>query len=266
MKAYSRSNCATSYLRGSSRAGCTARASPQIACIPVSSPHALPIKAAAWSRASFGSPSFSRYRLLRAQKQSSISRPRRTWPRRPDNTITNASRPRRRRGHRTTDRLCCCGNAARHWPARATANSASATRLIFRCSSSALSHAALDRYLRQIIQAARTPAAFRSERTPPEPASFLRQEGGGLVIILDRLTGPAARDRHFLFQGHENRGNIARSHSQKDSGAGVRRYAKRQSARSPKKGRSESWKQHLGPSIGGLAESNYTGLGITMVF
>jgi hypothetical protein len=74
-------NCATSYLRVSSRAGCMARASPRIACFPVSSLHALVTTAAVQSLASFGSPSFLRYRLRRVRKQSSISRPRRTWPR-----------------------------------------------------------------------------------------------------------------------------------------------------------------------------------------
>jgi retinol dehydrogenase 12 len=58
---------------------------------------------------------FLRYHLLRVRKQSSITRPRRTWPRPRGNTITSASRPWRRHG--TTDLLCCCGSAARHWPA-----------------------------------------------------------------------------------------------------------------------------------------------------
>jgi NAD(P)-dependent dehydrogenase (short-subunit alcohol dehydrogenase family) len=110
-------NCATSYLRVSSPAGCTARASLQIACIPVSSLHALVTKAVARSRASFGSLSFLLHRPLKVRKQSSILRPRRTWPRPRGNTITIASRPRRRRRHATTDLLCCCGSAARHWPA-----------------------------------------------------------------------------------------------------------------------------------------------------
>jgi NAD(P)-dependent dehydrogenase (short-subunit alcohol dehydrogenase family) len=104
-------------LRVSSPADCTARASPQIACIPVSWLHALVTKAAVRSLASFGSPSFLRYRRPRVRKQSSILRPRRTWPRPRGNTITNASRPRRRRRLATTDLLCCCGSAARYWPA-----------------------------------------------------------------------------------------------------------------------------------------------------
>jgi short chain dehydrogenase len=110
-------NCATSYLRVSSPAGCTARASLQIACIPVSSLHALVTKAVARSRASFGSLSFLRHRPLKVRKQSSISRPRRTWPRPRGNTFTSVSRPRHRRRLATTDLLCCCGSAARHWPA-----------------------------------------------------------------------------------------------------------------------------------------------------
>jgi NAD(P)-dependent dehydrogenase (short-subunit alcohol dehydrogenase family) len=115
MKAYSRSNCATSYLRVSWLAGCSARASPQIACIPVSSLHALVTKAAVRYLASFGSLSFLQYRLPRVRKQSSILRPRRTWPRPRGNTITTVFRPRPRCRHAATDLLCCCGSAARYW-------------------------------------------------------------------------------------------------------------------------------------------------------
>jgi len=57
------------------------------------------------------------YRLPKVPRQSSISRPRRTWIRRRGNTSTSVSRPRRRRRHATTDLLRCCGSAARYWPA-----------------------------------------------------------------------------------------------------------------------------------------------------
>jgi hypothetical protein len=90
--------------------------SPQIVCIPVSSLHALVTKAGARLRTCSGSPSFLRYRLPSVPKQSSISRPRRTWLRPRGNTSTSAGRPRRRRRHATTDLLCCCGSAARYWP------------------------------------------------------------------------------------------------------------------------------------------------------
>jgi hypothetical protein len=110
-------NCATSCLLGRSPAGCTARASPQIACIPVSSLHALATKAGARLRTGSGSQSFLRYLPLKVRKQSCTSRPRRTWPRPRGSTFTSASQPRRRRRHATTDLLCYCGSAARYWPA-----------------------------------------------------------------------------------------------------------------------------------------------------
>jgi hypothetical protein len=100
-------SCATSYLRVSSPAGCRARASPHIACIPVSSRLVLETKAEGRLRTCSGSPSFLRYRPLAVPKLSSISRPRRTCPRPPGITFTSASRPRRRRRHATTDLLCC---------------------------------------------------------------------------------------------------------------------------------------------------------------
>src|ERR1019366_8741344 len=65
----------------------------------------------------FGLPSFSRYPLIRAQRRSSISRPRRPWPIRRDNTFTSPRRLRRRRGPKTTKLPCCSGSAARRWRA-----------------------------------------------------------------------------------------------------------------------------------------------------
>src|SRR5262249_31977674 len=53
----------------------------------------------------------------RVRKQSSISRPRRTWLRLRGNTFTSVSRPRRRCRHATIDLLCCCGSVAQYWPA-----------------------------------------------------------------------------------------------------------------------------------------------------
>jgi NADP-dependent 3-hydroxy acid dehydrogenase YdfG len=116
LKAYSRSKLCNIYLRVSSPAGCTTRASPQIAYTPVSSLRALVIKARARLRTYSGSPSFSRYRLLRVRKLSSILPPRRTWPRARGNTISSAGRPRRRRRHATINLLCRCGSVARYWP------------------------------------------------------------------------------------------------------------------------------------------------------
>jgi NAD(P)-dependent dehydrogenase (short-subunit alcohol dehydrogenase family) len=88
-----------------------------VTAIPVLSPHALAIKLAAGCRAPFRSPSFSQYLLPGAHKQLSISRPRRTWQRRPDDTFISPCQLSRRQRPRTTKLLYCSGSAARQWPA-----------------------------------------------------------------------------------------------------------------------------------------------------